>query len=130
MDNNNRIMAVAALEADHTRLTTSPLSLSESGDTPSIHLKRLLDIEAILKLKKQTPIEFSTPIINRFDESVFYPNTINMIQGQTGTHKSRLVESILGAVLRKPSCTNELLGFQACKFRELAVVYIDWRSAG
>lgn len=82
--------------------------------------------ELILKSKEQLKINikkkiiFSAPIISREGIGIFYPNTINVIQGKSGVHKSRLVENIASGLLSSFS----FLGFEA-RANDSIVLYVD-----
>jgi hypothetical protein len=53
-------------------------------------------------------------------------NTINVIQGQAGVHKSRLAETLCAAFLSKPNNSNPLLGFAKYDAQTpFTVVYVD-----
>lgn len=78
---------------------------------PSENLMKVLSSRENLKLKKEDDIKFSKPVITQNGMPVLFPNTINIIQGQAGSHKSRLAEIICSAFLKLPNCKNELLNF-------------------
>jgi hypothetical protein len=88
-------------------------------------LKIVLQTTAKLKAIKEKDIDFASPILTRLQTPVFFPHTINVIQGQAGSHKSRLAEAICSAFLKKPQCDNDLLGFTRASEREHTVVYVD-----
>ncbi len=56
-------------------------------------------------------IDFAKPLLTRFGNGIIYPNTINVVQGKSGVHKSRLVEVILSSLL-SPSSKDEHLDFR------------------
>lgn len=89
-------------------------------------LKIILATSETLKLRKETDIRFSEPILKQNSNAVFFPHTINVIQGQAGVHKSRLVENICSALLKLPYNNNELLGFIRTNYdANYTVVYVD-----
>lgn len=89
-------------------------------------LRSLLDIQEQLRAMKSTDIRFSPPILTREDAAVIFPNTINAIQGQTGTHKSRLAEVICSSLLMRHGCVNPLLNFKRRAFDAIHhVLYVD-----
>lgn len=89
-------------------------------------IKMLLDTEQELKNRKSAEISFSPPILTRDDAAVFFPNTINTIQGQTGAHKSRLAEVICSALLKNANCNNHLLNFKRNESSTpIHVLYVD-----
>jgi len=90
------------------------------------NLKTILDTQQKLKELKATDIKFSDPILKQGENAVIFPRTINVIQGQNGTHKSRLAEYICSALLKRNDCTNELLGFiRATIETNYTGVYVD-----
>ena len=91
----------------------------------SANLKTVLASYERLKKLKSGDITFSGPVLNQNENPVFFPHTINVIQGQSGTHKSRLAENICSAFLRTKECTNELLGFVRTNDKAHTVVYVD-----
>ncbi len=63
-----------------------------------ILIKLNTNSQKILKQARQN-IDFAKPIIVRDENGIFYPNTINIIQGKSGVHKSRLVEIFLASII-------------------------------
>ena len=135
MANKPPVLKTSDLDAEQQLLaqnaTIAPIqnvfSLSVSADKGKQNaalLAQLLTISAQLEIRKQSNITFSEPILKRADECVIYPNTVNMLQGQMGVHKSRIIEMMCAAVLRKANCENLLLGF-AANTADLKVLYID-----
>lgn len=59
-------------------------------ESPQLKLSRLLDSQKKIKENKSKPINFSQPILWQKENPVFFPKTINVIQGKAGVHKSRL----------------------------------------
>ena len=111
------------LKIDEPQVNKNPIPLVdfikeiESGKgftnvkEPSENLMKVLSSRDNLKLKKEEDIKFSKPVITQNGMPVLFPNTINIIQGQAGSHKSRLAEIICSAFLKLPNCKNELLNF-------------------
>jgi hypothetical protein len=92
-------------------------------DNPS-YLQQLLDIEHDLKTRKSGTISFSKAILKQNGRDIIFPNTINVIQGQAGVHKSRLAQVICSAFLKKEECMHTHLGFE--RQAEIPVIiYID-----
>src|SRR4051812_40515362 len=46
-----------------------------------------------LRSNKNNKVTFSPPLLVHGKDPVFFPNTINVIQGKAGVHKSRLAET-------------------------------------
>lgn len=92
---------------------------------PLSNLDRILKTQAMLKATKETEITFSDPIMWQNEKAVIFPNTINVIQGQNGSHKSRLAEMMCSALLKIDNCYNELLGFKANEYIRYALCHVD-----
>ncbi|MBP6445477.1 MAG: hypothetical protein KA341_01645 [Saprospiraceae bacterium] len=93
------------------------------SSTPDVLLDKILDTKCKLRTRKSSNITFSGPFLLQNDNPVFYPHTINVIQGQAGVHKSRLAETICSAILKKEFFEKELLGFQAVS--KFSILYVD-----
>jgi hypothetical protein len=78
-----------------------------------------------IRKAKSGPINLSRPIITLGDIPVIYPNTISMVQGKTGTHKSHIAQNIVSAVIAKESNGEKTMGFKCPAPSDLVVVYID-----
>jgi hypothetical protein len=92
----------------------------------SANLNKLLKTKEKIKKSKSKDIEFSPPVIYNGDNAIIFPNTINVIQGQAGVHKSRLAEYFCSAILKKVNCNDELLGLKRNFSNEFyTVVYVD-----
>ncbi|MCK6649310.1 MAG: hypothetical protein L6Q66_06625 [Bacteroidia bacterium] len=103
-----------------------------NGDTPGVKLesskdklKRLLESQQKIKENKGKPISFSQPIVWQKDNPVFFPKTINVIQGKAGVHKSRLAETVCAAMLKTPESNRDLLNFKTNVLTRYAVCYVD-----
>lgn len=88
-------------------------------------LQKVLRLSADLRQLKKSDIEFANPILQQSEFPVFFPRTINLIQGQAGAHKSRLAEIICSALLKAPDCNNDLLGFNKVGESAYKVIYVD-----
>ncbi len=114
----------------HDRQSQSNGSLSgvEGGaklESSKDKLKRLLESQQKIKENKGKPISFSQPIIWQKDNPVFFPKTINVIQGKAGVHKSRLAETVCAAMLKTPESNRDLLNFKTNILTRYAVCYVD-----
>lgn len=97
----------------------------DSMDNQS-NLQKILQCQKLLRFNKSKPIILSLPIIKHNDIPVIFPNTINVIQGQAGVHKSRVAEHLCASLLKKHDCSNPLLGFQRTNFdANYTVLYVD-----
>lgn len=95
------------------------------ASTTSENLTKLLESIKVIRKRKSSKIHFSDPIIAQEGKAIFYPHTINIIQGQAGVHKSRLAEIIAAALIKQQRCDAELLGFEKASKGEFAVLYVD-----
>ena len=102
------------------------LNKLQNGKEYSETLKKILSTAEKLKQTKETDIKFDDAIILQGSNRVIFPRSINVIQGQSGVHKSRLVENICSAILRRENCVAEMLGFSlSSSAPEYTLVYID-----
>jgi hypothetical protein len=91
----------------------------------------LLENSAIITEKAaQEKIHFAPPILTRTGkdgstEPIFYANTLTMITGLAGVHKSRLAETILAAFLSAPGNFYDLLGLNAQRAGDCVACLID-----
>ncbi|MGB0918574.1 MAG: hypothetical protein ACPGU4_13355 [Flavobacteriales bacterium] len=91
----------------------------------SKNLIRLLAESKELAKRKSGEIQFSPPFLIHGDKAILFPNTINVIQGQAGVHKSRMAEIVCAAVLQTPESDSNLLGFQKNGHQDFTVAYVD-----
>lgn len=98
-----------------------PVNLESTKDK----LSRLLASQQKIKENKGKPISFSQPILWQKDNPVFFPKTINVIQGKAGVHKSRLAETVCAALLKTPDSNRDLLNFKTNILTRYAVCYVD-----
>ena len=69
-------------------------------------------------------ISFSSPIIKQKGKPLFFPKTINIIQGKMGSHKSRMAEHIASTLLTS-NMETPILGLTKSTSNPIVVVYID-----
>ena len=94
-------------------------------ESPQLKLARLLESQKKIKENKGKPINFSQPILWQKENPVFFPKTINVIQGKAGVHKSRLAETICASLLKTPESNRDLLHFKTNILTRYAVCYVD-----
>ncbi len=94
-------------------------------ESPQLKLTRLLESQKKIKENKGKQINFSQPILWQKENPVFFPKTINVIQGKAGVHKSRLAETICAALLKTPESNRDLLHFKTNILTRYAVCYVD-----
>lgn len=93
---------------------------------PDNIIQRILVTKDKLKNRKASSIKFSDPILYQNENPVFFPNTINVIQGQAGVHKSRLAETVCSSLIKRSECTNSLLGFHTSEHSaKYSILYVD-----
>lgn len=88
-------------------------------------LEKVLITREILAKNKSQKITFSNPILRQNDNPVFFPKTINVIQGKAGVHKSRLAQIISSSLLKTSFHNAPLLGFVADPAKSYAICYVD-----
>jgi len=99
---------------------------SSSKPLLSNNLEIILSSRALIKERKSKDVKFSQPVLKQGENAIIFPNTINVIQGQAGVHKSRLAENICAAFMKRYDCHNELLGFNRNNFdANHLVLYVD-----
>ena len=69
-------------------------------------------------------IEFSRPIISRGNLGVIFPNTIVVVQGKKGVHKSRLSASLCICLLHT-NCLINQIGFTRELIKPVMLLYVD-----
>lgn len=90
----------------------------------SSDLRKIIEISQKIQELSTQSIVFSKPIIDLVNTGIIFPNTINVIQGRKGVHKSRLTELFCSCLLnRDPSL--DYLGFKANPLRTYSVIHID-----
>ncbi|MBK6835569.1 MAG: hypothetical protein IPG89_15365 [Bacteroidetes bacterium] len=104
---------------------SAPHNLQSGVESQQVKLARLLESQKKIKENKGKPINFSQPILWQKDNPVFFPKTINVIQGKAGVHKSRLAETICAALLKIPESNRDLLDFKTNILTRYAVCYVD-----
>lgn len=88
------------------------------------NLEKIIRGRNILRENIKNKITFSKPIITINEQPLFFPRTINVIQGKSGTHKSRLAEHLCSILLKKPGLDIDLLGLKLYEVNT-SVCYVD-----
>lgn len=101
------------------------LSNSSNFQKPFSNLDTIMQTRELLRARKMKEITFAKAIICRNGLPIIFPNTINLIQGQAGSHKSRFGELLMSVLLKILGCTNTLLGFEANQETQYTGVYVD-----
>jgi len=102
-----------------------PGSTATNNQTDLSRLEKVLKTREILAVNKAQKIIFSNPILSQNENPVFFPKTINVVQGKAGVHKSRLAQVICSSLLKTPDCSRELLGFKHDIFKSYTICYVD-----
>lgn len=80
----------------------------------------------LIRKRVEAPIEFMPALVMHKGEPSIFPNTISLIQGQSGVHKSGLAQLICACLIKNPNSTNCLLDFEVNdKIKDIHVLYID-----
>ncbi|UOR07413.1 hypothetical protein MUN82_10010 [Hymenobacter aerilatus] len=99
----------------------------EKQRPPHSHLATILAGEKRIGELAKQPIIGVLPFIRQYEEPIFFSRSINLLQGQTGAHKSRVGELISAVVIAQdaPICDN--LGFVRSRElpQEYTLVYVD-----
>ncbi|POY34664.1 hypothetical protein C3K47_19135 [Solitalea longa] len=112
-------------------MQTLPPPISSSNTVANeTNLQKLLESQSKIRENKSKPITFASPILSQNENPVFFPRTINVIQGKAGVHKSRLAETICATFLKRPESNRDLLGFKTAPPIQgrpggVAVCYVD-----
>ncbi len=83
------------------------------------------DTSERLKLAKSKPIAHPKPILTQLGNPILFRNTINVIQGKSGVHKSRLAEMIGSQFLLKNRNTQSLIGMETDLEANVCLGYVD-----
>lgn len=98
------------------------------GKTPiadkTKNLEKILTSREKIRKRSCETVTFSPPIITYNDVGVIYPNTINIIQGKKGVHKSRLTEVFCALMLCK-DLNKKFLGMKRNAMSSSVVLYVD-----
>jgi hypothetical protein len=115
------IAGAASLE----RLINAVENQGPAMPPPGSHLEKLLRHQKQLRERKSKSVVFSKPILVRGEDAIIYPKTINLIQGKSGVHKSRLAEAICSTVLNRSPFQDNPLGLEVNGNTEFTVCYVD-----
>ena len=89
-------------------------------------MQRLQEASAFVRKRKAEKIAFAPPFLLRHEQPFLKPHTINILQGKSGTHKSRLAETICGVMLSRNSLQRTLgLRRQLQPGEQIAVCFVD-----
>lgn len=87
---------------------------------------QLLDLSKQIKERMKEPITFLPALIHHNSEPAIFPNSIAIIQGQSGVHKSGIAQSICACLIQSDTIQHPLLGFELSPtVSDVGVLYID-----
>jgi hypothetical protein len=91
------------------------------------HLNTLLADEKRIGELAKLPITGVLPFIRQYGEPIFFSRSINLIQGQTGSHKSRFGELLSAVLIAAHLPTCDALGFVRAHElpQDYTLVYVD-----
>ena len=103
---------------------------NQPGTDPKEEARQRL-LEAILILEDMVgdlatkAVVFSPPLITRQEVGIFGRNTINIIQGAFGSHKSRWAELMAALMLTSKPDDAQFLGFVRSILERFCLLYVD-----
>ena len=84
-----------------------------------------MTIREELREKVKEEIRFSNPIVERDGFGIIYMNTINVLQGKAGSHKSRLMEILCSCIISR-KISEEYVGFIRYEINNsYTLLYVD-----
>lgn len=116
---------LTAIDHEFEQLNHPALTLQQRPKNTS-YLTRILKTSAALRQRKEQAICFSDPLISIHGQGVIFPRTINVIQGQSGVHKSRVAGLFASLLLmQQQRNTTDMLGFTKAHEVVPVVCYMD-----
>jgi hypothetical protein len=85
----------------------------------------LLEIEQKVRIIAKNPVIYSPALIYRDGIPIVRRNTITMIQGKQGAHKSRFAQMLASLIISGNNSPDQFLGFTLKDSHNLTAVYID-----
>jgi hypothetical protein len=92
---------------------------------PLLYVPKILATNRLLRERISVPITFSTPLISLNGGGIIFQRTINLIQGQTGVHKSRIASMFASMLLHQDKEQINFLGFKRESEVSSAICYVD-----
>ncbi len=127
---------IPGLNGKHGKTNGKPFNGFKPPDLPQLltpangngnrNFAKLMSSKGYLEENMSNKVMFDQPILVRDNQGIIYPNTVNVVQGKTGTHKSRLIEGICSVVLSDET-GHEFLAYhkKPLNQKEYAVLYVD-----
>ena len=111
-------------------LLTHGQQMASAAPEPSQALAALLADEQLLRTASTQQVNFRPALFWQDDEPAIWPRTVNLIQGQTGVHKSRVAElfgsALLATLAGRPAPAAMLgLGFRPEPGECYRLLYVD-----
>lgn len=90
-------------------------------------LPELIATRERLQVRSEGTVTFAPALFWQDDEPIIWPRTLNLIQGQTGAHKSRVAELFSAVLFAKqvPACDTVGIVRQAQPGIEYTLCYVD-----
>lgn len=105
-----------------------PLSVKRSAPTKPNELTALEVFKKdIVRIRSNTrrQVKDTPPIFTIDGVSVFFRNTINIVQGKKGTHKSRIIQNFIAAAIAPKEVSKESFLNIECLLDDPQILYID-----
>ncbi|MGB1241670.1 MAG: hypothetical protein ACPG49_04060 [Chitinophagales bacterium] len=106
---------------------TSNIGVRKSKEEPTDEelFEQMLRNQKVVAERVGDKIQFSPSILKRGDLDLLHPYSINVIQGKTGSHKSRLVSHLCSLLLSTLEAT--MAGIEKTKrfSQKIKIVYVD-----
>lgn len=100
-------------------------STQKKEKVASKNLVQLQQLQQQLSQAIASEIKEIPSLITYQQEGVVFLQSVHVIQGKSGTHKSRLAQTLCSVLLKKEDCNNTLLGFQRNPDIPCHVCYMD-----
>lgn len=97
-------------EVPDTPLPTFSPRPSRPAATETNWLPELLNTRLLLQKRSMETVAFARPLFFHDDEPVIWPRTLNLIQGQTGAHKSRVAELFSAILIAETVPVGDAIG--------------------
>lgn len=104
------VSPAAASQREQPSGSPQTLRTAKKAGMDGSHVPHLLMLRQVLKERVASPVTCTAPILVQDGEGIIWPHTINVIQGQTGTHKSRVAETISSVLIAHGGFREETLG--------------------
>ena len=102
-----------------------PITKTEIQCSSQSELATLINGRVFLRERVKEQIRFANPIIKRENHGIVYSNTINVLQGKAGSHKSRLMEILCSCIL-STKISEDYIGFEKFEFSSnFTLLYVD-----